>query len=156
MFEHKSAMKLFTRASGLAEYRGVLEPFLIRVSENPQGTWFANLTVVGDLWKTYTCRVLLATDNHPTPDVALEQLNHAIRFLKENLNMPEKHWVIYNVLGKEHHAGPYPSHEIAKQHLDDIAGFEGVTNAAVTQQLPTEDRSRLDRLLEDDILKEGT
>lgn len=69
--------------------------------------------------------------------------------------MSEQHWVTYNVLGKSHHAGPYPSRDIAEQHRDDIAGFEGVMDVEIVPQLPAKELSRLDRLLEDNMIEEA-
>jgi hypothetical protein len=44
----------------------------------------------------------------------------------------EKYYVKYQVEGfGEHRAGPYESLSEAQSHKDDIAGFEGVSNAQI-------------------------
>lgn len=39
-------------------------------------------------------------------------------------------YVVYQALGKEHQAGPYTAQEV-RGHRDDIAGYEGVSNARI-------------------------
>lgn len=57
-----------------------------------------------------------------------------------------KFLVAYKVEGKPYTAGPYDTEEIAQKHLDDIAGFEGVTDARIQPQ----GSSVWDRLLSDE------
>ncbi len=53
--------------------------------------------------------------------------------------------VKYRVLGKEYQSESYATREIVDTHRDDIAGFEGVTEARVQELEP---KRAIDRLLE--------
>ena len=47
----------------------------------------------------------------------------------------QEYVVIYEVAGfGQRTAGPYPSWEVAVEHRDDIAGFDGVSNAFIAEQ----------------------
>lgn len=60
--------------------------------------------------------------------------------------------VKYQVIGfpGTQEAGPFLTRDIADQHRDDIAGYEGVFGAAVIDASVPEPKRAIDRLLDDE------
>lgn len=50
--------------------------------------------------------------------------------------MKEMYYVVYEVLGLIRRSGPYCEHE-ASYHLDDIRGYEGISNARIEKEALT-------------------
>lgn len=106
----------------------VEHPDIVTVTEGMRG-WFSvhlKWSVEKDIGGFYEPEQS-SPSSHATREEALEEAEWWAKDLGVKF-VSGYYMVKYDVLGGAHEAGPY-LHEEAKTHLQDIAGFEGVTHA---------------------------